>query len=65
MWYAAGGVVIILAVIWAAYTVGKRHGKTEEKKDDAETRTDEMARDANIAARPTPARPLSSMLPKA
>jgi len=64
MWIAAGGIVVILAVIWAAYAVGKRHGKTDEQKKTAEIQAADMAHDAEISARPPVDRPLSGMQPK-
>ena len=64
MWLATGGVVVVLAVIWAAYAVGKSHGKTKQKKEDAEGKAAEMAYYAKIAARPPIDRPLSGMQPK-
>ena len=64
MWLAAGGIVVILAVIWAAYAVGKSHGKTDQQKREAEGRAEDMAHDAEISARPPVDRPLSGMQPK-
>jgi len=64
MWTVAGGVVVVLAIIWAAYAVGKSHGKTKQKKEDAERKAENMAHDAEIAARPPVDRPLSGMQPK-
>ena len=64
MWIAAGGVVVVLAVIWAAYAVGKRHGKTDQQKREAEIQAADMAHDAEIAARPPVDAPFSGMCPK-
>ena len=64
MWIAAGGVIIVLVIVWAAYAVGKSHGKTKQKKEDAEGKAEDMAHDAVIASRPPIDRPLSGMQPK-
>ena len=64
MWLTIGGVVVVLAVIWAAYAVGKSHGQTKQKKDDAETRAEEMAHNAEISARPNVDHPLGRMRPR-
>ena len=64
MWYAAAGVIVVLAVIWASYTVGKRYGKVEQRKEDAEGKAEDMAHDAEIAARPNVGAPFSGMRPK-
>jgi len=61
MWLATGGVVVVLAVIWAAYAVGKSHGKTKQKKEDAEGKAEDMAHNAAIASKPDVDRPLSKL----
>jgi len=61
MWLAAGGVIVILAVIWATYAVGKSHGKTDQQKRDAENQAEDMAHDAKIAAHPPVDAPFSAM----
>jgi len=64
MWIAIGGIVVILAVIWAAYAVGKSHGKTDQQKRDAENQAEDMARNAGVAAQPDIPRPLGGMRPR-
>ncbi len=64
MWIAAGAVVVVLLVIWGAYAVGKRQGKTGEQKEDAEQKAEDMAYDAAVAAKPYVPDPFGSMHPK-
>jgi len=64
MWLAAGGVIVILAVIWAAYAAGRSHGKTDQQKQDAEIKAEDMARNADIASKPDVDRPLSKLFPR-
>jgi len=64
MWLEVGRVIVELAVIWAAYAVGKSHGKTDQQKKDAEGRAEDMAHDAAVAARPPIDAPFSAMRPK-
>jgi len=64
MWIVTGGVVVVLAVIIAAYMVGRSHGKTDQQKRDAENQAEDMAHDAKIAAHPPVDAPFSAMRPK-
>ena len=64
MWITAAGVIVVLAVIWAAYVVGKRHGKTDQQKQTAELQAEDMASNAAIASKPDVDRPLSKLRPR-
>ena len=64
MWIAAGGVIVILAMLYGIWRAGKSSGKTEQKKEDAENQAEDMAHDAEIGARPPVDAPFSGMRPK-
>ena len=61
MWIAIGGVVVILAVIWAAYAVGRSHGKTDQQRVNAEVQAEDMAHGAAVATQPPVDAPFSAM----
>jgi len=64
MWTVAGFVVVALLGVIGAWFSGIKYGKTKQKKEDAEGKAEDMAHDAEIAAGPTPPRPLGSLRPK-
>ena len=64
MWWALAGLVFLIVQDVGIYLIGKHNGKTEEQKKTAEVQAADMARNADIASKPTPERPLSSMLPR-
>ena len=61
IWIAAGGVIIILVVIFAAFVVGKKYGKSEQTRKDNQSRVEDMAHNADIASKPHTKRPLDEL----
>jgi len=64
IYFVAGGIIVILVVIWASYTVGKNKGKVDAEKIVSEKTASDMAHDAEIASKPFVDSPFSRMRPK-
>jgi hypothetical protein len=60
----SAGSLLLIVLIWWGWRTARNQGKTETRLESSEQSRQEMADDAEIAARPYPKRPLGKLLGK-
>jgi len=64
IYFVAGGIIIVLVIVWASYMVGKSKGKIDAEKIISEKTAEDMVHDAEIASKPFIDSPFGGMRSK-